>query len=219
MVQYKQLCIDAAVQHLKKSRKTATEMVHARPASVWELHGSRASVRVGSWVQVIYDYSPGTCSDGGIGVVVHVTPAVDPEDADALLEDCMTVDVKYLMFGRTEQKIPLTRITIINVPFKQGGSTRTSLRPRSNDGSVERKQGTERDEESGFVAEQSKSPLEWLKFGLASRRHEKKGWLRDVLVKEGQLADDNESLWERVVSDHKCQLAARDTGCDGEGFH
>lgn len=31
--------------------------------------------------------------------------------------------------------------------------------------------------------------VEWLKFGLKSRRHEKRGWLRDTLRKEGLLQE------------------------------
>ena len=120
MVQYRKKCEESMVNHFIQSRFTPVEMVRARRQTIWETHGSQASLKIGEWVEVMYDYSPGTCSDGGVAVVTAVHAAVDPKDTDALLEDCQSVDVKYLMFGRTERDIPLTRITIIPIPFKQG---------------------------------------------------------------------------------------------------
>ena len=56
----------------------------------------------------MYDYQPGTCSDGGVGCIVDVEAAVDENEDEA---------VKYLMFGRVEKGIPLTRLTVIPMPF------------------------------------------------------------------------------------------------------
>ena len=53
-----------------------------------------------------------------------------------------------------------------------------------------------------------KTPLEWLKFGLSSRTHEKPGWLKDKLLYHNLLEGNVESLWKRIISDYKCQLAA-----------
>jgi hypothetical protein len=53
-----------------------------------------------------------------------------------------------------------------------------------------------------------KTPLEWLKSGLASRTHEKRGWLRDKLLQHNFIEGNVESLWKRIISDYKCQLAA-----------
>ena len=102
-------------------------MIHRRKKSVWEEKGSMAKLSVGVWVNVMYDYQPGTCSDGGVGCIVHVERAIDETDDEAPVEDSQKVTVKYLMFGRVEKDIPLTRITVIPMPFKDASP---SLRPR-----------------------------------------------------------------------------------------
>ena len=52
-----------------------------------------------------------------------------------------------------------------------------------------------------------RSTIEWLKFGLQSRRHEKKGWLREALTSSGLLGPSEGDLWRRLISDYKSQLA------------
>jgi hypothetical protein len=52
-----------------------------------------------------------------------------------------------------------------------------------------------------------RSNLEWLDFGLKSRTHEKRGWLRDKLLEYDLMEATDEALWKRVLSDYKCQLA------------
>jgi hypothetical protein len=43
---------------------------------------------------------------------------------------------------------------------------------------------------------------------LKSRTHEKPGWLKEKLLHYGLLEANNEALWQRVMSDYKCQLSA-----------
>jgi hypothetical protein len=38
--------------------------------------------------------------------------------------------------------------------------------------------------------------------------HERRGWLKDKLLKLELLEATSEALWKRIISDHKCQLAA-----------
>ncbi len=53
-----------------------------------------------------------------------------------------------------------------------------------------------------------KSSMEWLKYGLTTRRHEKSGWLKDVLVEHNILAaNDKSALWNRALLDYQCQLS------------
>jgi hypothetical protein len=55
------------------------------------------------------------------------------------------------------------------------------------------------------------TPLEWLKLGLSTRKHEKKGWLRQLLIENKELhPTDDDMLWKRVVSDFKCQESYRE---------
>ncbi len=50
----------------------------------------------------------------------------------------------------------------------------------------------------------------WLKWGLTTRKHEKKGWLAETLIKNGELIIEHDSLRKRVLSDYRCRLAYRE---------
>jgi hypothetical protein len=52
------------------------------------------------------------------------------------------------------------------------------------------------------------SNVAWLQYGLKSRTHEKRGWLKDKLLHLNLMEGNKESLWKRILSDYKCQLAA-----------
>ena len=47
----------------------------------------------------------------------------------------------------------------------------------------------------------------WLKYGLESRRHERKGWLKAALQSRSLLGTADKDVWVRVLSDYKSQLA------------
>ncbi len=57
------------------------------------------------------------------------------------------------------------------------------------------------------VAVPIKSPLEWLKSGLKSRTHEKADWLKEKLLHYGLMEASREAMWQRILSDYKCQLS------------
>ena len=46
-----------------------------------------------------------------------------------------------------------------------------------------------------------------MKEGLKTRKHERKGWLEDMLLEEGEITVEKYSLWRRVLRDYKCQLS------------
>jgi hypothetical protein len=54
----------------------------------------------------------------------------------------------------------------------------------------------------------NRTSIEWPQYGLKSRTHERRGWLKDKLLKLDLLEATPEALWKRIISDHKCQLAA-----------
>jgi hypothetical protein len=54
---------------------------------------------------------------------------------------------------------------------------------------------------------EKRTPLGWLKWGLTTRKHEKKGWLAETLLANGDLVPGEAALWQRVLSDYRCQLA------------
>jgi hypothetical protein len=53
--------------HLTKSVAPAAKMVHLLKPNMLSLMGTIHAIKVGDWVEVQYEYAPGTCSDGGIG--------------------------------------------------------------------------------------------------------------------------------------------------------
>ncbi len=54
-------------EHLTKSVARADTMVHALKPTMLALMDTVHAIKVGDWVEVLYDYAPGTCSDGGVG--------------------------------------------------------------------------------------------------------------------------------------------------------
>ena len=127
-MEYTEICAEATKTRLQSFQLTdASLMVHKRSKTAWEEKGSKGKLSIGVWVNVSYDYQPGTCSDGGVGCIVGVEAAVDETDDEAAVDDAQKLTVKYLMFGRTEKDINLTRVTVIPMPFKEGTP---SLRPR-----------------------------------------------------------------------------------------
>ncbi len=54
----------------------------------------------------------------------------------------------------------------------------------------------------------NKTSLEWLKYGLETRRHETAGWLLQLLEEHNILPRDNKiAKWGRIMTDYHCQLA------------
>ena len=51
--------------------------------------------------------------------------------------------------------------------------------------------------------------IEWLEYGLLTRKHETKGWLLNELQTHLVLLDTKAALWARVLSDYACLEAAR----------
>jgi len=127
-VEYTEICAEATKSRLQSFKLSdASVMVHQRSKTAWEEKGSIGKLCIGVWVNVMYDYQPGTCSDGGVGCVIGVEGAVDETDDEAAVDDAQKLTVKYLMFGRIEKDITLTRVTVIPMPFKEAAP---SLRPR-----------------------------------------------------------------------------------------
>ena len=110
--------MDKMVGTLKESVPLAADMHRPNARTVWGTRVEGPSrLRVGEWVEVTYEYAPGVCSDGGVGCIKRVHEAADPAGTEPSLDDAMTVDVKYLLDGRTEKCIHLNRITVIPMPY------------------------------------------------------------------------------------------------------
>ena len=55
-----------------------------------------------------------------------------------------------------------------------------------------------------------RTQIGWLEYGLQTRKHERKGWLKEELLKHKLLVDNKAALWARVLSDYACTEAGRE---------
>jgi hypothetical protein len=110
-------------QHLKDNTTKPNEMVHMARKTIWEEQLDLANVKVGDWVEVIYDYEPGTCSDGGIGVITRL---VETDNGPGTVTSLFAT-VQYVLDNRKEHGVSMDRLTIIPMPFKSD----VKLRPRT----------------------------------------------------------------------------------------
>ena len=152
-------------EHRAKSVASLVSMVHKLKPTLGKLLGTHHAIKVGDWVEVLYEYAPGTCSDGGIGEVFQIR--LD----DAGITWC---NVAYVLDHRIEKDIHQSRITITMMPYKDITSTKRGKRASTDAGDEEI--------QSRVIEPPNKTPLEWLKSGLSSRTHEKSGWLKDKLL-------------------------------------
>ena len=63
---------DMNVRHLTLSVVPASNMIHKLKPTMKQLLDTEGQIKVGNYVEVLYEYAPGTCSDGGVGVVVKI---------------------------------------------------------------------------------------------------------------------------------------------------
>jgi hypothetical protein len=164
--QYTAKVLEFTVAHLKQHQSTVASMVHERRKTIFEEKGLNAVVKAGDWVQIESDYSPRVCSDGGDACVTAVHCGEDQCPLVPERKIVFEVDVHYLIYGRRERGVPVSRLTVIPMPYT---SAQMPLRKRVRHKHIDIEH---RD------SPPQRQPLEWLQYGLASRRHEKRGWLK-----------------------------------------
>jgi hypothetical protein len=104
----------ALEKHLQANTTKPANMVHVARKTIWEERKELADVKVGDWVEVMYDYLPGTCSDGGIGVITRlIATDTGPGTVSSLF-----ATVQYVLDNRQEHGVAMDRLTIIPMPFK-----------------------------------------------------------------------------------------------------
>jgi hypothetical protein len=92
-------------------------MVHDRRKTIFEEEGINAVVKAGDWVQIESDYSPGVCSDGGVACVTAVHCGEEQCPLVPERKIVLEVDVHYLIYGRRERGVPVSRLTVIPCPI------------------------------------------------------------------------------------------------------
>jgi hypothetical protein len=130
---------------------------------------------------VLYEYAPGPCSDGGVGSIMKIT-----RDED----DRAWCTVSYVLDKRIETGIDQKRIIVTIMPYKDTTSTKGLGR-----------------EVHAMEAEETEE-RKYEKVGLKSRTHERRGWLKEKLLKHDLLEATPEALRKRIMSDYKFQLSA-----------
>ncbi len=87
--------------------------------------------------------------------------------------------VSYVLDKRIETSIALNRITVTMMPYKDTTSVnRTRREPDVSSSNIL---------PDRVIAAPDKTPLQWLESGLKSRSHEKRGWLKEKLMKHSLL--------------------------------
>jgi hypothetical protein len=184
---------DINMKHLALSVVPAAQMIHKLKPTMKQLFDTEGQIKIGDYVEVLYEYAPGTCSDGGVGTIMEI---VTDEDGKSWLT------VSYVLDKRIETRIDETRITITMMPYKDlTSASRDRRNAASQLDAVELMPDRQ-------LHVPERTPLQWLEYGLKSRTHEKKGWLKDKLLEYGLMEGNPEGLWKRVISDYKCQLSA-----------
>jgi hypothetical protein len=146
------------VEHLSKSVVETGEMTHALKPTMDKLLRTDHALKVGDWCEVLYEYCPGTCSDGGVGCIKEIS-----RDED----DRAWCTVSYVLDKRIETHIDQSRITVTIMPFKETTSRKRLEREVSP---IEIEETAVRKYDPPF-----KTPIEWLQSGLKSRTHERPG--------------------------------------------
>ena len=164
---------------------------------------------MGDWAEVAECFTPKNNSEGGCGSIIFVHERIGPAEEEACFDDCIKVNVQYMLTGWVERRVVLTRVHVVPFALKRPIAVR-DLRPRARwvvKSASTDKLGMSRDATEPSDISEERTAVEWLKFGLSSRRHEKFGWLRDSLRSIGKIGDGMEEIWDRILHDYKEQLA------------
>ncbi len=106
---------------------------------------------MGDWVEVAYEYAPGTCSDGGVAFIMSI---VKDDSGRAICT------VSYILDKRIEKFVDQSRITVTIMPYKDSTSANRKQRDAT---SVQVEVLPDRVYEAP-----ERFNLEWLEFGLKS---------------------------------------------------
>ncbi len=152
-------------EHRSKAVQPVSAMIHKTKPTMDKLIGTAYAICKGSWVEVMYEYAPGICSDGGVGEVFAIRHDLAGE---------AWCDVAYVLDKRIEKDVHQSRITVTVMPYKDLTSTKRTKRVEHLKDASVLPEGVRRHRPTAVEAP-IKSPLEWLQWGLTSRVHEKPG--------------------------------------------
>ncbi len=103
------------LKHLQSMRISNGDMVHIKIEVKPEIILTGAGgLTVGDWDEAMHDFSPGNNSGGGVGVITEIVENLS--------------NVRYILDRHSEKYIPITRSTMIPMPFRR---EKAKLRTRS----------------------------------------------------------------------------------------
>jgi hypothetical protein len=108
-IAHRELLEKLNVEHLTNSVPETQEMIHALKPTLASLLQTEYAVKVGDWFEVLWEYAPGTCSDGGVGSIVEI---IRDTNGRAWSTVC------YVLDKLTETKIDQSRITVTIMPSR-----------------------------------------------------------------------------------------------------
>jgi hypothetical protein len=106
-------------EYLTRKVAPASDMVHPVKPTMDKLMGTIHAIKVGDYVEVAYEYAPGTCSDGGIGFIMEI------EQNGEGLSICK---VSYVLDSKIETGIDARRTTVTPMPYKDTTSSKRDKR-------------------------------------------------------------------------------------------
>ena len=183
---YKVLIAEKMKEYLNESRTPLAKIFHASPKTFNAVLYDPNFTSVGEWVEVDADRTPGFNSEGGIAVIIQVHDAL--------------VDVKYVLTRWVEKMIPLRRLTTIIMPHR---GPRASLRGAKTVAVDEAVQASNSTVNNTF---RTMSAIQILKYGLKENLWKKKGWLFDLLHREGIVDGSRQSRKETCWAYYKSQM-------------
>jgi hypothetical protein len=184
-VQYKSMIEDKMRVYLSESRPSLNDVFHYAPVLRASHVMNPSFLSVGEWVKVDGDITPGWNSEGGIGIIINVQDSL--------------ADVKYVLTKSVEKLVPLRRLTTIAMPHR---GHRTSLRPAKKKAVEE----ITKPNTNTVSKISSMSHIQILKYGLAEGLWKNKGWLYQLLEREGIADGSKQKRKELCWQYYKSQM-------------
>ncbi len=108
-VSYDNLCQQAFLEHLQGLQGPVETMVHAKRRTIAEEQGLFAQIKIGDWVEIEPDYSPGICSDIGVACALGLHTEPTNVVGGGVANIITAVDVHFLVFNTKERRVLLER--------------------------------------------------------------------------------------------------------------
>ena len=166
-------------------------MVHELPPHLG-VSSCGGDLQVGMYVDVDYEHKEGTCSDGGLAMILAADNESEPK----------TAKVQYILDKRVEENVEISRMTDrdFNELLEKAAPVLRSATPTK---------ATTNSTYTTTSPTPALSPFQRLSVARNNRSHEKRGWLVREMLQKKELDGTKKSKQEAVVLYHSHQTSAR----------